>query len=104
MARRTPRQKASDLFRESTLMFGTKSTLAEAYPEIKDITVEVNESGDGVDSWNNPRTYGIDYFPGEFVDCSNPSCYGGGFQLGSYLGRMVRERQTDLEESKTCRR
>lgn len=103
MARRTPPPKASDLFRDSTPVIGSKGMLGDVYPEIKDITVEVHESGDGVDSWNKDRTYDKNYFPGEFVDCSNPSCYGGGFQLGSYLAQMVRERQTDLEDAKTCR-
>jgi hypothetical protein len=103
MARQNQRQKASDLFRESTPMFGTKGTLAEVYPQIKDIIVEVQESGYGVDSWNSNRTYTKDFFPGEFIDCSNPSCFGGGFQLGSYLRRMVTEGNTELEDSKSCR-
>lgn len=77
--------------------------LAEVYPQIKDISVEVEEFGRGVDSWSKHRTYGKDDFPGEFVDCSNPACYGGGFQLGSPLAQMVRERQTEHEESKMCR-
>lgn len=103
MVRRDQRRKASDLFRETTPVIGTKGTLAEVYPQIKDVAVEVEESGRGVDSWNKNRCYTKESFPGEFIDCSNPSCYGGGFQLGSYLGKMLLEHLTELADSKMCR-
>jgi hypothetical protein len=97
------RKKAGDLFRESTPVFGRKTTFAEAYPEIEDIVIEVEETGDSVDSENRHRRYTTKYLPGEFINCSNPMCYGGGFHLGSYLHSMVSEQKTELEESTLCR-
>jgi len=96
------RKKASDLFRESTPLFGRKTTFAEAYPQIEDIEVEVEETGRGVESRSRSRRYTKEYLPGEFVNCSNPMCYGGGFQLGLYLHGMVSGKKTELEESALC--
>jgi len=102
MSKRDRRQKASDVFRESEFVFVQKVSFEEAFPEIKDLTVEVEESGHGVSEWNRKRTYRKQYFPGEYIDCSNPLCYNGGFSIGSILREMVRNRQTELETSKLC--
>ena len=45
MSRRQERKKASDLFRETTLLFAEKVSFDEAFPEIEDVTVEVEEKG-----------------------------------------------------------
>lgn len=96
------RKKAGDLLRESIPLFGRKTTFAEAYPQIEDIEVEVEETGRGVESWSRSRRYAKEYLPGEFVNCSNPMCYGGGGQLGLYLHGMVSGKKTELEESALC--
>ena len=102
MSKRDRRQKASDVFRESEFVFAQKVSFEEAFPEIEDLTVEVEESGHGVSEWNRKRTYRKQNFPGEYIDCSNPLCYNGGFSIGSILREMVRNRQTELETSKLC--
>ena len=61
---------------------------------------EVKENGEGVHG-SGSRIYRKGQF-GEYIDCSNPLCYNGGFSIGSILREMVRNRQTELEESRKC--
>ena len=100
MSKRDQRKKASDVFNESNLMLGPKVGFDEAFPEIEDVTVEVKENGEGVHG-SGSRIYRKGQF-GEYIDCSNPLCYNGGFSIGSILREMVRNRQTELEESRKC--
>ena len=72
------RKKAGDLFRESTLLSGKNTSIVEAYPQIEEIEVQLEETGRGVESWNRDRRYTKEYLPGEFINRSNPMCYGGG--------------------------
>ena len=65
----------------------------EAFPQIQDITVRVEESGKGVYEDFNILLYTIDNPPGEYIDCSNPLCYGGGFSIGQILRQMVRDKK-----------
>ncbi|AKI97035.1 hypothetical protein [Kosmotoga pacifica] len=102
MSKRDRRQKASDVFRESKFLYSKKVSFEEAFPEIEDLTVEVEETGHGVSELNRKRTYRKQYFPGEYIDCSNPLCYNGGFSIGSILREMVKKRQTELETLKLC--
>lgn len=102
MSKRDERQKASGVFRESNFVFAKKVSFDEAFPEIEDLTVEVEESGHGISDWNRKSTYRKKYFPGEYIDCSNPLCYNGGFSIGSILSEMIRNKQTELETSKLC--
>jgi hypothetical protein len=102
MSKRDERQKASDVFRERNFVFAKKVSFDEAFSEIEDLTVEVEESGHGISGWNRKSTYRKQYFPGEYIDCSNPLCYNGGFSIGSILRKMVRNKQTELETSKLC--
>lgn len=100
--KRDERQKASDVFRETNYVFSEKVGFDEAFPEIEDLTVEVIKSGHGIDDWNRKSTYRKQYFPGEYINCSNPLCYNGGFSIGSILREMVRNKQVELETSKIC--
>ena len=90
------------MFRESEFVFSKKASFEEAFPEIEDLTVEVEETGHGVGEWNRKRIYRKQYLPGEYIDCSNPLCYNGGFSIGSILREMVKKKQTELETSKLC--
>ena len=96
------RQKASDVFQESKFVFANKVSFEEAFPEIEDLIVEVEESGQGVSERNCKRTYRKQNLPGEYINCSNPLCYNGGFSIGSILREMIRNRQTELETSELC--
>lgn len=103
MSQRDIRKKASDIFRESTPFFGQKVDFDKAFPQIKDLTVEVIEYGDGIYNSQSKSIYNRGNLPGEYVNCSNPLCYNGGFSLGGILREMVRNKQTILETSKSCK-
>jgi hypothetical protein len=69
-----PRKKAQDVFNDTNFIFSQKTTFEKAFPEIEKISVEVNESGEGV-----YRGYGLSHYGkhniGEFINCKNPKCY-----------------------------
>jgi len=94
------RMKASDVFRESEYVFSSKTSFEEAFPQIKNVEIEVEEIGVGVSQWIGKSVY--TRHVGEFIDCHNPTCYNGGFSIGKLLREMVKTRQTDLEETEFC--
>ena len=97
------RKKASDIFRESNLVFAKKSPFKEAYPEIDDLTIEVNKTSHH-NYTESPlkHHFSIENPPGEYIDCDNPLCYNGGFSIGSVLRRMVSNKETQKEGSGSC--
>ena len=97
MGRRDERMKASDVFREAKFLFSRKASFDEAFPEIENVVIEVEERGDGVNHWGfcgSRRVYKNPHLPGEYIDCSNPLCYNGGVRVGSIIHEMVKERST----------
>ena len=98
---RKDRMKASELFNKSNPFFAKKVSFEEAFPKIEDVKIVVEEDGKDVRDWNRKSHYGRDV--GEFIDCSNLICYGGGFSIGSILRDMVRENKTHAEERKFCK-
>ncbi|MCH9035939.1 MAG: hypothetical protein IH860_01290 [Chloroflexi bacterium] len=102
MRKRGRRMKASDVSREHPPVFGRPVSFEEAYPDIDDLTIEVNESGEGIGRWGGFATYNKRGFPGEYVDCSNPRCFNGGFSLGRLLYPMIGRRQAESETSLPC--
>jgi hypothetical protein len=96
------RKKASDVFRDTNYVFSRKMKFEEAFPEIEDINIEIEEKGYGVYGELSRKSYTKQNMPGEYVDCSNPSCYNGGFSIGQILRDMVGNKQTDAETSKGC--
>ncbi|OQB79347.1 MAG: hypothetical protein BWX88_04882 [Planctomycetes bacterium ADurb.Bin126] len=95
------RMKASDIFNQSNFVFAEKVSFAQAFPEIDSIRVTVTEDGYGVTAGYNTRTYSTSSI-GEYVNCSNSLCYNGGFDLGSIIRQIVRERRTHAEEHRAC--
>lgn len=98
------RMKASDVFDQSQHLFGKTSSFAKAFPQIEDIKVEIKETGEGVPRWREESfdIYTLNNLPGEYVDCSNPLCYNGGFRLGQILRLMSSNNQTDYQETQLC--
>lgn len=100
------KKKASDIFTESEPFIGNKVSFVEAFPQIEKISVNVNEFKD---FWEkHDGIYPISHFYNElnlsqFCDCSESSCYGGGFSIGSIINEMVHEKQTALENSANCK-
>jgi hypothetical protein len=94
--------KASEIFATSTPFFGTKATIAVAFPEINTISVEVD--------------FGYDYYmgrvirhcdakslPGECIDCRNSRCFGGGFSMGEIVRNMIRDGMAEYSNTIYCR-
>jgi len=92
--------KASDVFEKSQPAFGRKTSFEEAFPTIKKVIVNVEES----DAYGRKRdsSYTGENM-GEYIDCSNHKCYNGGFSIGHILRMMIREKKSDSEMESTCR-
>ena len=99
---REKRMKASDVFRETNYVFSQKVPFREAFPEIKSLSISVEESGYGVHKGWETRHYSLDTPPGEFIDCSNPICYNGGFSICNVIRRMIQKKETHHEGSAIC--
>ncbi|MDK2907184.1 MAG: hypothetical protein PWP02_960 [Thermosipho sp. (in: thermotogales)] len=102
MSDRKKRLKASDVFRESDYVFSKKVNFEEAFPEIENLKIIVEESGKGIKSCNKKHIYTKHNFPGEYINCSNPYCYNGGFSIGAILRDMTRKKLTEFETLKLC--
>jgi hypothetical protein len=95
------RKKASEIHRDTDYLFSRKGTFEEAFPEIDEVVVEFEEHGHVPRAYQHKRKYTKDNL-GEYIDCSNPPCYDGGFSIGRILREMVAKRQTKLETTKCC--
>lgn len=94
------REKAQDVFNKSDFVFSSKTTFEKAFPNVEECTITVKESGHGAPSWN----HGVSHYknPGEYLNCSNPLCYNGGFNIGSTIREMVSKKETAKEDSAIC--
>ena len=100
------RKKASDIHRETDYVFSRKVSFKDAFPTIKSARVRTEESGYSPSGryFDKPRVRVYDENNlGEYIDCSNRLCYGGGFSIGQILREMVDEKQTHLETTKFCK-
>jgi len=103
---RDRRDKASDVFKDADFVFVRKAPFEEALPMIANVVVRYREEGNGVsrfrvadeEQWS---TYSGKV--GEYIDCSNPLCYGGGFSIGDVLRRMVAQKENSTKGHKVCK-
>lgn len=79
-----PRKKAQDIFNDTNFTFSKKTTFEIAFPDIEKISVQVNEKGKGVYGGLGERHFEKSTI-GEFINCSNPNCYNGGFNIGDAI-------------------
>jgi len=98
--------KASDVFNQSQPFLGKSNSFTKAFPKIEDIRVEIRERGEGIPSWRQENDISDIYtkinLPGEYVDCSNPRCYNGGFRLGQIIRFMAGQKQTEFQDTLPC--
>src|SRR5438128_2641341 len=97
-----PRKKAQELFSTSAPVFGRKVPFSEAFPDISDFRIEVDEmtfEGRTLRTW----VFTPSHLPTEFVDCTNDLCYGGGVSVGSVLATMRASRLGEYESKVKCR-
>jgi len=102
MSERDKRKKALDVFKEANLFLAKKSSFDEAFPQIEDLTVRVKEDGHGVRELRKDLLYTKRNLPGEYINCSNPRCYNGGFSIGRLLRDMIYSKQTEQEKYEIC--
>jgi len=96
---REKRQKAQDVFNQGKFLLGEKTTFENAFPQVEECVVTIEESGHGISDWSRTRTYRN---PGEYINCQNPLCYNGGFNIGWPIREMVEKRKTQKEDSALC--
>jgi hypothetical protein len=94
------RPQAQDRFGRSRPRCGARASLEETYPDIEDLTLEVEEYAFLPSA--SRRTYTKQQFPGEFVDCTNRLCASGGFCVGDMLRQAVSERKAYVEDAVLC--
>jgi len=73
---------------------------AEAFPEIAELSVDVDERGEGNEELGLRR-----FHQGtvrEFFNCSNHRCVGRGFRMGDLLRDMTRRRDTRRDVEVRC--
>jgi hypothetical protein len=104
---RDRRKKASDVFAETTFLFSQKGSFAEAFPQLEEAKVSLTESGyvgytlDG--SNKKKRTVSSKSGNlGEYINCSNPLCYNGGFSVGQSIREMISAAETHREDHAVC--
>ena len=94
--------KAQDVFDSQVPVFGGKCSFAEAFPEIEHIEVTVTEIGTRrVYMLPGQQTYDQTSL-GEFINCTRPQCYNGGFAIGERIRDMVANGQTEMEDVAFC--
>jgi hypothetical protein len=101
MTSRNKRQKASDVFREGNFLLASRVSFSEGFPSIRELRVEVAESGQGVRTSYGPALL-TEKTCGEYFDCSNTLCVNGGFSIGSILRDMVKAGETERQVTRFC--
>lgn len=95
------RVKHSDQFERSAGYFGIHRTFAQAFPAIASVGVVVKINGRGSRSiLGDERRF--DATLNEFVDCLDPECRDGGFQIGAVLDTMVKNGEAHKKDSAGC--
>ena len=87
------RHTAQDTVNEGGFLFGQPTTFEKSFPQIEDIKIKGIEEGYGVDQWINPRYFGKESI-GQYINCRNPFCQRGGFEIGFDIWEMVRNKET----------
>lgn len=106
---RNNRKGAQDLLNEANLVFATKGTFEDAFPGIATIRIEYEETGQGVRRFGTGGHEGAGKGIltdkkriGQYLRCSNPLCYGGGYDIVSVVRDMVSKNEEEREGSGCC--
>ena len=99
MLGRVRKDKAGAVFNKSQLAVATKASFAEAFPSVRRARIEVAET-----FYRRTVIHHLtEENAREFVDCSNPACYGGGVSIGAILRWMVATRRSEATDTQLCR-
>lgn len=96
-------KKASGIFNGTDYVFGSKGDFKDVFPEIQEMSISVIELESLIWMKEQARYYLTVKSPGgEYIDCTNPSCGGGGFSMGNVLREAVSGKEEEIEKSITC--
>jgi hypothetical protein len=99
LLRRIRKDNAGAVFSKSKLAVATKASFSEAFPSVRRARIEVEET-----FYRRTVIHHLtEEDAGEFVDCSNPACYGGGVSIGAVLRWMVATKRSEMAEAQLCR-
>lgn len=86
--------------RSNRFFAGPPTTFEEAYPNVEDAIIEWKESTLGI----NPSGLGRASIKelGGLIQCRNPLCRRGGFEIDFELGMMIRKKETVKEDMLVC--
>lgn len=93
------RDKAQDVFMQAKHYLGQPVSFREAFPSIQSLKVIVDEY-DG--PWLDRSYYYDERTAAQYINCHNPMCYNGGFNLGQLLWFMTEKGETTLEDTLYC--
>jgi len=86
---------------ESSNIFGGNGAFEKVFPQVKDITIEVEEIDQTKKMKSLKQVYRKDNIK-PWINCSNYLTCHGGFSIEKIVSYMVRKGQTDLEETVPC--
>lgn len=98
------RPKASELLKKGKIGFlvsGEPRSFEEQFPTIENIAVKSTQTGQG--TYGDDVSYMTKENLGDFLDCHNPLCYGGGFLISKVISEMVKENKTEYTRRGSCR-
>ena len=88
---------------QSDPLFSKKGSFAEVFPSIESCVIEVERPKRGPYGEKEILKFTETNPPGEYVDCTNPKCYGGGFSIGIVLRKAVKNNDTNVNTSGLCK-
>lgn len=91
------RQKTFEVFAGHRPVHATPGTFEQVFPQIETVLVRVRGTYQGF----SERFYDR-HTLGEYIDCTNPLCWNGGFRVGDVLRQMVLSGETHHEDSAFC--
>jgi hypothetical protein len=86
---------------QSQPFLGTQTAFQAAFPQVTALEVEVWATPVGFGAGER-YLYSLANAPGQFTPCPNPACSGGGYDVGSFLAQLIRQRQTEGKARGGC--
>jgi hypothetical protein len=81
--------------------FGTVSTFRQAYPQVKTLCFEGEQSGELAREHQRQMRYSESTLPGK-IPCANPRCRQGGFDLNTTLMAVTQDTNPGFEGKLYC--
>ncbi len=96
------RNTMQDKVNEGNFLFSQPTNFQNAFPTIEDINIKAIEKGYGIYGEDITSHFGKTTL-GEYINCHNPSCKRGGFEIGWAIRDMVDKGETERKEMLICK-